>query len=179
MDFSEIERNLKLNQHIGEDIKRIVYESYYDIYNYLGKADFLKWVDRERLTIGIRNIIFQAITEKQDPYLKENSTVVGYHIGPRGTYNKENIVLRKGVGDNKDVSVHETFHSLVDGLGGFNRFFGEGITEFLKKTMYGRNTYSYPKKCRNDLFSIFHVWKYNIKRLFLKKKSTGKTRGFF
>ena len=145
MNFSEIERNLKLNQHISEDIRSIVYESYYDIYNYLGKADFLKWVDRERLTIGIRNIIFQALTEKQDPYLKENSTVVGYHIGPRGTYNKENIVLRKGVGDNKDTNSHEAFHSLVNGYGGFNAFFGEGLTEFLKKTMYGRSTYSYQK----------------------------------
>lgn len=145
MDFSDIERNLNLNQHISEDIRSIVYESYYDIYNYLGKADFLKWVDRERLTIGIRNIIFQALTEKQDPYLKENSTVVGYHIGPRGTYNKENIVLRKGVGDNKDTNSHEAFHSLVNGYGGFNAFFGEGLTEFLKKTMYGRSTYSYQK----------------------------------
>ena len=145
MDFSDIERNLNLNQHISEDIRSIVYESYYDIYNYLGKADFLKWVDRERLTIGIRNIIFQALTEKQDPYLKENSTVVGYHIGPRGTYNKENIVLRKGVGDNKDTNSHEAFQSLVNGYGGFNAFFGEGLTEFLKKTMYGRSTYSYQK----------------------------------
>lgn len=145
MEFSEIERNLDLNQHIGEDIKDIVYETYYDIYTYLGKEGFLKWVDRERLTIGIRNIIFQALTEKQDPYLKENSTVVGYHIGPRGTYNKENIVLRKGVGDNKDTNSHEAFHSLVNGYGGFNAFFGEGLTEFLKKTMYGRSTYSYQK----------------------------------
>ena len=145
MEFSEIERNLDLNQHIGEDIKDIVYETYYDIYTYLGKEGFLKWVDRERLTIGIRNIIFQALTEKQDPYLKENSTVIGYHIGPTGPYNKENIVLRKGVGDNKDTNSHETFHSLANGYGGFNSFFGEGITECLKKTMYARSTYSYQK----------------------------------
>lgn len=35
MNFSEIEKNLKLNQHIQKDIRQIVFECYYDIYNYL------------------------------------------------------------------------------------------------------------------------------------------------
>ena len=145
MNFSDIERNLQQNQHISEDIKKIVYENYYDIYQFLGKRDFLKWVDRERLTLGIRNIIFQTLTEKEDKYLRENPNVLGYHIGPSGPYNKENIVLRRGIKDYKDVNAHEAFHSLADGLGGFNRFWGEGITEFLNKTMYSKSTYSYPK----------------------------------
>lgn len=51
---------------------------------------------------------------------------------PLNPTQKENIVLRKGVGDNKDTNAHEIFHSIVDGLGGFNRFWGEGITEFCK-----------------------------------------------
>ena len=46
---------------------------------------------------------------------------------------------------NKDTNAHEIFHSIVDGLGGFNRFWGEGITEFCKKAMYNRTEYSYPK----------------------------------
>ena len=36
MNFSEIERNLNLNKDIQADIRQIVYECYYDIYNYLG-----------------------------------------------------------------------------------------------------------------------------------------------
>ena len=145
MDFSDIKRNLNLNQHISEDIRSIVYETYYDIYTYLGKEGFLEWVNRERLTIGIRNIIFQTLTEKQDEFLRKNPNVVGYYKGPSEPYKKENIVLRRGRGANKDVNAHETFHSLVNGYGGFNRFWGEGITEFLKKTMYARSTYSYQK----------------------------------
>ena len=46
MNFSEIEKNLKLNQHIQADIRQIVYECYYDIYNYLGRTGFIKWVDK-------------------------------------------------------------------------------------------------------------------------------------
>ena len=34
MNFSEIERNLNLNKDIQADIRQIVYECYYDIYNY-------------------------------------------------------------------------------------------------------------------------------------------------
>lgn len=37
MNFSEIEKNLRLNQHIQNDIRQIVFECYYDIYNYLGR----------------------------------------------------------------------------------------------------------------------------------------------
>lgn len=145
MNFSEIEKNLKLNQHIQKDIRQIVFECYYDIYNYLGRTGFIKWVDKQNLTIGIRNIIFKALTEKEDEYLKNNRWVAGYHVQPLNPNQKENIVLRKGVGDNKDTNAHEIFHSIVDGLGGFNRFWGEGITEFCKKAMYNRTEYSYPK----------------------------------
>ena len=145
MNFSEIERNLSLNKDIQADIRQIVYECYYDIYNYLGRTGFIKWVDKQNLTIGIRDIIFKALTENEDEYLKNNRWVAGYHVQPLNPTQKENIVLRKGVGDNKDTNAHEIFHSIVDGLGGFNRFWGEGITEFCKKAMYNRTEYSYPK----------------------------------
>lgn len=145
MNFSEIERNLNLNKDIQADIRQIVYECYYDIYNYLGRTGFIKWVDKQNLTIGIRDIIFKALTENEDEYLKNNRWVAGYHVQPLNPTQKENIVLRKGVGDNKDTNAHEIFHSIVDGLGGFNRFWGEGITEFCKKAMYNRTEYSYPK----------------------------------
>ena len=145
MEFSEVERNLNLNKDIQADIRQTIYECYYDIYNYLGRTGFIKWVDKQNLTIGIRNIIFKALTEKEDEYLKNNSWIVGYHVRPHGPNGKENIVLRKGVGDNKDTSVHEIFHSLVDSYGGFNNFWGEGITEFSKKAVYNRAEYCYPK----------------------------------
>lgn len=70
MNFSEIERNLNLNKDIQADIRQIVYECYYDIYNYLGRTGFIKWVDKQNLTIGIRDIIFKALTENEDEYLK-------------------------------------------------------------------------------------------------------------
>lgn len=145
MNFSEIEKNLQLNKDIQNDIRQIVFECYHDIYNYLGRTGFIKWVDKQNLTIGIRNIIFKALTEQEDEYLKNNTWVAGYHMQPIDPSQKENIVLRKGVGDNKDTNAHEIFHSIVDGLGGFNRFWGEGITEFCKKAMYNRTEYSYPK----------------------------------
>ena len=73
MNFSEIERNLNLNKDIQADIRQIVYECYYDIYNYLGRTGFIKWVDKQNLTIGIRDIIFKALTENEDEYLKNNN----------------------------------------------------------------------------------------------------------
>ena len=76
MNFSEIERNLNLNKDIQADIRQIVYECYYDIYNYLGRTGFIKWVDKQNLTIGIRDIIFKALTENEDEYLKNNRWVV-------------------------------------------------------------------------------------------------------
>lgn len=145
MEFSEIERNLSLNKDIQEDIRQIVYECYYDIYNYLGRNGFINWVDKQNLTIGIRNIIFKALTEEEDEAFRVNKKIIGYHTPPSQPSKKENIVLKRGVGDNKDTNAHEIFHSIVDGLGGFNRFWGEGLTEFCKKTMYNRTLYSYPR----------------------------------
>lgn len=169
MKFSEIERNLELNQNIQNDIKEIVYECYYDIYNYLGRTGFIKWVDKQKLAIGIRSIIFKSLTEKEDEYLKNNKWVAGYHMQPLDASQKENIVLRKGVGDNKDTNAHEIFHSIVDGLGGFNCFWGEGITEFCKKNMYNRKNYSYPKNVEMVYLAYSMFGNIILKDYFLKQ----------
>ena len=48
MNFSEIERNLNLNKDIQADIRQIVYECYYDIYNYRNSKHFIETVKEAR-----------------------------------------------------------------------------------------------------------------------------------
>lgn len=152
MDLQEIQDQLDLNTSIQEDIKNMVKEVYSDIYSFLGERQFKKWLIDSHIKSIARRTIYQSLTEKEDDYLKENKTVLGYRT--IASENRDKIVLRKHVGDNKSTTAHETFHAIVDGWGGFNSFFGEGLTEFLNKNLYNSKDYSY--KDNVDVVSLVY-----------------------
>lgn len=152
MDLQEIQDQLDLNTSIQQDIKDMVKEVYSDIYSFLGERQFKKWLIDSHVKSIARRTIYQSLTEKEDRYLKERKTVIGYRT--IDSENRDKIVLRKKSGDNKSTTAHETFHALVDGLGGFNIFFGEGLTEFLSKNLYNSSSYSYKENV--DVVSLVH-----------------------
>lgn len=152
MDLQEIQDQLDLNTSIQEDIKNMVKEVYSDIYSFLGERQFKKWLIDSHIKSIARRTIYQSLTEKEDDYLKENKTVLGYRT--IASENRDKIVLRKHAGDNKSTTAHETFHAIVDGWGGFNSFFGEGLTEFLNKNLYNSKDYSY--KDNVDVVSLVY-----------------------
>ena len=152
MDLQEIQDQLELNSKIQADIKNMVKEVYSDIYSFLGERQFKKWLIDSHVKSIARRTIYQSLTEKEDRYLKERKTVIGYRT--IDSENRDKIVLRKKSGDNKSTTAHETFHALVDGLGGFNIFFGEGLTEFLSKNLYNSSSYSYKENV--DVVSLVH-----------------------
>lgn len=152
MDLQEIKDQLDLNTSIQEDIKDMVKEVYSDIYFFLGERQFKKWLIDSHIKSIARRTIYQSLTEKEDKYFKEKKTVLGYRT--IDSKDRDKIVLRKNSGDNKSTTAHETFHTFVDGLGGFNIFFGEGLTEFLSKDLYNLSSYSYRENV--DVISLVY-----------------------
>lgn len=152
MDLQEIQDQLDLNTSIQDNIKNMVKEVYADIYSFLGERQFKKWLIDSHIKSTARRSIYQSLSAREDSYLKKNKNVAGYRTVTTEQRNK--IVLRKKVGDNKETTAHETFHALVDGYGGFSAFFGEGITEFMNKTMYNAKTYSY--KTNVDVINLLY-----------------------
>ncbi len=168
MDLQEIQDQLDLNTSIQEDIKNMVKEVYSDIYSFLGERQFKKWLIDSHIKSIARRTIYRSLTEKEDKYLKENKTVAGYRTTTVGE-KRDIIVLRKKVGDNKQTTAHETFHAFVDGWGGFNNFFGEGLTEFLSKNLYNSKNYSYKENV--DVVSlVYSMYSDKLIKYFLTQK---------
>lgn len=137
-------RDIDENDKIADEIKADIKETFGDMLEFLGKENFLRWVRKQDISKVARQTIYKVCTEEEDLYLKEHKTVRGYHQRPYiGNGNQRTIVFKRDVGEGKDVRSHETWHAFADGLGGYSRFFGEGITEYLSKMLYDEKRYAY------------------------------------
>ena len=145
MDIIKLtERDIEKNDKIAEELKADIKETFSDMLEFLGKENFLRWVRKQDISKVARQTIYQVCTDEQDEYLKEHSSVLGYHQSPSwNNGNQRKIVFKRDVGEGKGVRSHETWHALANGLGGYSRFFGEGITEYLSKVLYNKTNYSY------------------------------------
>lgn len=138
-----VEAIIDRNDNIRDEVKGIIKDTFSDIFKFMGERNFKRWLVKKHIPKVARDTIYEIATSDSDTYLKEHENVSGYHRAPTNTKKRE-IVLRKGIGDNKKTISHETLHAFANGLGGFNRFVGEGITEFLAKTIYNKDNYAYP-----------------------------------
>ena len=141
MSIKDIQADIDKNPDIQPKIKGIVKDVFSAIYNFLGETGFKKWLLDNQFSSVARKTIYRVLTPKKDKYLESNPTVTGYYVKTED--NKRKIILRKKLGDNEYIATHETFHALVDGGGTFPTFLGEGITEFLNRTMHKTNIFSY------------------------------------
>lgn len=151
MVISNIMKELESNPNIQEEIRNCIIETFSDILKFLGDRNFKRWLLQSHLSSVARKTIYKVSTEENDEFLKKNPKTLGYHEHDE---EKRKIVLRKGTGDNKYVVSHENFHALANGLGGFDIFIGEGITEILSKILYDKKTVSYSRNV--DIVSLLY-----------------------
>lgn len=154
MEKEEIQKALEENRNIQPRIKNTVIEVFSDIYDFLGERGLKKWLLDNHFNSLARKVVIKVMTSRTNKHLKRNPTVKGYYKIEEGK--KPKIVLRKKVGENKPDTGHEVFHMLGNGLGGFNIFFGEGITEFLSKTLY-KNEFKYSYRRNVDVVSLLYA----------------------
>lgn len=145
MDIIKLaEANIEKNDKIADELKSDIKETFGDMLEFLGKENFLRWVRTQSISKVARQTIYKVCTAEEDQYLKDHKNVAGYHQNPSYANNQQRkIVFKRGVGEGKSVRSHETWHALANGLGGYSRFFGEGITEYLSKVLYNSSTYTY------------------------------------
>ncbi len=145
MSLEKVKRNIKDNPNIPRKIKEMVISTFSDLYDFLGERGLKKWLVESKLDSISRRLIIRILSSKTDKSLRKRPTSVGYEKDLKDLpkdYRKK-IVLRKNIGDNNRTLSHELVHSLGDGFGGFNIFIGEGIAEYISKTIYHNNLYGY------------------------------------
>ena len=148
-DISKIKKEIELNDDIEDSLKESVKETFGSMLEFLGKKNFLRWVRRQEISKVARQTIYKCCTEEEDSYLKEHKDVKGYHTSPENTPDgKRRIVLKRNVPEGRHIRSHETWHALANGLGGFSRFFGEGITEYLNQLLNKRGSSAYYKNVK-------------------------------
>lgn len=148
-NISKIKKDIELNDDIDDSIKESIKETFGNMLEFLDKKNFLRWVRKQEISKVARQTIYKICTGEEDSYLKEHKEVRGYHTSPENsTDGKRKIVLRRDVPEGRDVRSHETWHAFANGLGGFSRFFGEGITEYLNQHMYKRGSSAYYKNVK-------------------------------
>ncbi len=191
MELDNIQEELNRNPDIQPKIKSMVKEVFSDMYQYLGERGFKKWLLDNRFNSVARRVIVRVLTAEKDEFLQGHPNTAGYHIIEYDKYTgepKNKIVLKRKIGDNKHVLAHETFHAFVDGLGKFEPFIGEGITEYLTLSMYGGSNYAYRKNVQVvDLLAAMYgdrIFKYYFTKqgyaFFgdLEKEISGKSQSF-
>lgn len=141
-ELKNIQENIDKNPDIQPKIKNMIKDVFSNMYNFLGETGFKKWLIDDHFASVARKMICKVLTSKKDKYLEEKPTVVGYYAKTKDNKQRK-IILRKKMGDNEYIATHEVYHALVDGEGTFSRFFGEGITEFLNRTMHKTDVFSY------------------------------------
>lgn len=148
-NIDEIKKDIELNKEIPEEIREEIKETFGDILEFLGKANFLRWIRMQDISKVAKQTIFKVCTDEEDKYLKEHRNIAGYHRSPKDTESgKREIVFRRNVPKGRGIKSHEIFHAFADGYGGFNKFWGEGITEYLSQCLYGYPDGAYPANVR-------------------------------
>ncbi|MBR2247948.1 MAG: hypothetical protein IJ880_13160 [Bacilli bacterium] len=150
MENDLISRYIDQNDDIEEPLKDEIKDTFGEILDFLGYKNFRRWVRSNHISALARNLIYKYAGDTEDEYLKNNPDVAGYHTTEGDDASaKDRIVVRytRDLDEKSRVDTHETIHALAramkDGYGGFKRFFGEGITEYLTQLVKFRNYTSY------------------------------------
>ena len=111
------------NNKITNDFKQIAKECFYEIFQTLGKNNFIRWVHTRELSEDVKNLIFDWMTEQEK---NDFPNFVGISY-----FNRAEIKIRHP-NNVKDTSIHETYHLLTRHSNSFVWYIDEGMTEYLK-----------------------------------------------
>ena len=135
--IEKIQREIEINPDIQKGMKDMTKNVFSAIYGFLGDRGFKKWLIDGRFGTVARRAIIKEASAWNDKFFRSGNWA-GYQQNiiqatkkPGVQIPKNKIVLKKGIQSKAYTLVHESYHALVDGWGGFSGFFGEGITERL------------------------------------------------
>lgn len=114
-------RIIDKNQNINEDFKDIVKECFSEIYEFLGKKDFERWIHTRELSEDVEKLVVDYMSKE---YKNENPNVLGY-----AKVDKSEIRL---LNQDKGTATHEIYHLITRHSGRLGTYINEGITEYLK-----------------------------------------------
>ncbi len=115
-----------------EQLRTLMHDSFDHIFKYLGKENFLRWINMRNLSDRIKKLSIEEFSQED----KENyPTWNGYY-----TLGTDRIKLRNKHDINSNI--HETYHFVSDNDGRFPTFMNEGLTEYLNNnTLNGSKAY--------------------------------------
>lgn len=163
------ESALDLNPNFtDEDLKNIVYESFEQIFTYLGEAKFIRWINKKELSENMKKLVIELFTEQEE---KNYPNWSGFY-----TMSTNRIKLKS-----KDVNtnIHETYHFITDYRGRFNEFMNEGLTEYMNVKTQNKNSCSYYQNVKFIAFlhkmmgdSLIRAYFIGVDEQFKKNMST-------
>ena len=124
-----LEKSLEINTGITEEFEELSKDCFERIFDMLGKKNFERWINKRQLAPRIKELVIESMDDKER---RDNPHWGGYYT--RGTNR-----IRLGQ-KSRDVATHEKFHFMTDNGGNFSTFIDEGLTEYLKSLVEGKET---------------------------------------
>lgn len=176
-EIEKIQRDIEINPDIEKGMKDVIKNVFFAIYRFLGDRGFKKWLMDGRFGTVARRAIIREASAWSDKFFRTGNWA-GYQQNiiqktkkPGVPIQKNKIVVNRKIQGKAYTLVHESYHALVDGYGGFSRFFGEGITERLAHmTFHGPNSLSYAYKENVEVISLLEaMYSDRVYKYFLTK----------
>ena len=176
-EIEKIQRDIEINPDIEKGMKDVTKNVFFAIYRFLGDRGFKKWLMDGRFGTVARRAIIREASAWSDKFFRTGNWA-GYQQNiiqktkkPGVPIQKNKIVVNRKIQGKAYTLVHESYHALVDGYGGFSRFFGEGITERLAHmTFHGPNSLSYAYKENVEVISLLEaMYSDRVYKYFLTK----------
>lgn len=124
-----LEKSLEINSGITEEFEELSKDCFERIFDMLGKKNFERWINKRQLAPRIKELVVESMDDREK---RENPHWGGYYT--RGTNR-----IRLGI-KSRDVATHEKFHFMTDHGSNFPTFIDEGLTEYLKSLVEGKET---------------------------------------
>ena len=127
-----IEGAIKQNPMTDEKLRSIIGETFEELFVMYGKKNFMRWIDRSKLSMRIKKLVIEEFNEEAK---KNHSKWLGYYA-----FGTNKISLRKIY--DKSTMKHEENHLITD-KEFLCEFLNEGFTEYLKDLSDERHEPSY------------------------------------
>ena len=157
------------NKNIEDELDTLMILTLSGIYYGLGEKNFYRWVNRARISEGLKKAIVKYFSEKER---EENPNTSGFYV-----VGKNEIRLDT---KNENTLRHELLHLLTDFMrynGKYATFLNEGFTEYLnreiEKIVLGQENVKYTYSINVNLVEFLHrVMGDGIIKSYLRRKDS-------